>query len=115
MNISKLIFRMLLGRRLPITTGTLQVTSVRQPVLIRRDDYGIPYIEAEEDQDAWYGLGFCHGQDRAFQLEGLLRVLRGTLAEVVGPAALPVDRLSRRIGFCYAAEQQLEALDNAFR
>ena len=115
MNVSKSIFRLLLGRRLPITTGTLGVSGVNQPLLIRRDRYGIPYIEAQGDEDAWYGLGFCHGQDRAFQIEGLLRVVRGTLAELVGPAALPVDRLSRRIGFCHAAEQQLEALNDEVR
>ena len=111
MNIPKLIFRLLLGRRLPITAGTLEVPGIEQPVLIRRDRYSIPYIEAQGDEDAWYGLGFCHGQDRAFQLEGLLRVVRGTMAELVGPAVLPVDRLSRRIGFRRTAEQQLEILD----
>lgn len=111
MNVPKLLFRLLLGRRLPITTGTLNVSGIIQPVLIRRDRYGIPYIEAQGDQDAWYGLGFCHGQDRAFQLEGLVRVVHGTLAELVGPLALPLDRLSRRIGFRPASEQQLETLD----
>ncbi|UCH10867.1 MAG: penicillin acylase family protein [Fidelibacterota bacterium] len=115
MNVPKFIFRLLLGRRLPLTTGTLEVSGINQPVLIRRDGYGISYIEAKGDEDAWYGLGFCHGQDRAFQLEGLVRVVRGTLAELVGPAALPVDRLSRRIGFCHAAEQQSEALDDGIR
>jgi len=93
----------------------LEVRSITRPILIRRDGYGIPYIEAEGDEDAWYGLGFCQGQDRAFQIETLLRVVRGTLAELVGPKALPVDRLSRRIGFRHAAEQQLEALDDETR
>ncbi|MFH1122626.1 MAG: penicillin acylase family protein [Pseudomonadota bacterium] len=111
MNLAKSIFRLLLGRRLPITTGTLEVSGIDQTVVIRRDRYGIPYIEAQGDNDAWYGLGFCHGQDRAFQIEGLLRVVRGTLAELVGPGGLPVDRLSRRIGFHRAAEQQWETLD----
>ena len=112
MNIPRLLFRLLLGRRLPITSGTLEVPSITGSVLIRRDRHGIPYVEAEGDEDAWYGLGFCQGQDRAFQLEGLLRIERGTLAELVGVEALPVDRLSRRIGFRHAAERQLEALDN---
>lgn len=115
MNVPKLIFRLLLGRRLPITTGKLVVSGIDQPVLIRRDRYGIPYIEAEGDEDAWYGLGFCQGQDRAFQLEGLVRVVRGTLAELIGPEVLPLDRLSRRIGFRRAAERQLEALDEEIR
>jgi penicillin amidase len=115
MNVFKSIFRLLLGRRFPTVAGTLKVSGVSRPVLIRRDGYGIAYIEAEGDNDAWYGLGFCHGQDRAFQLEGLLRVVHGALAELVGPAALPVDRLSRRIGFLRTAEQQLKVLDDESR
>jgi len=115
MNLSKLVFRLLLGRRLPITTGTLRVSGITKPVLIRRDGYGIPYIEAETDWDAWYGLGFCHGQDRAFQIEGYLRVVRGTLAELMGPIAVPIDRLSRRTGFSQASEEQMVTLDNDAR
>jgi acyl-homoserine lactone acylase PvdQ len=75
MNLVKSIFRLLLGRRLPILDGTVEVTGIHQQVTIRRDAYGVPYIEAQNDEDAWYGLGFCHGQDRAFQLEGLVRVV----------------------------------------
>jgi penicillin amidase len=115
MNVPKLLFRLLLGRRLPITAGTLEVSGIDQAVLIRRDQHGVAYIEAQGDQDAWYGLGFCHGQDRAFQLEGLVRVVRGTLAELVGPGGLAVDRLSRRIGFHSASEQQLQLLDDETR
>ena len=111
MNPHRLLFKLLLGRRLPTTSGTLEVPGVRRAVLIRRDGYGIPYIEAEDDEDAWYGLGFCQGQDRAFKLETLLRVARGTLAELVGRRAVDVDRLSRRIGFLHAARLQIEVLD----
>ena len=115
MNLPRLLFRLLLGQRLPITDGTLRVAGVRGEVLVRRDGYGIPYIEAQHEQDAWYGLGFCHGQDRAFQIEGISRVVRGTLAELVGPAGLPVDRLSRRIGLAFEAERQLEVLEEDTR
>ncbi len=110
MNIPKLLFRLLLGRRLPTTSGTIEVPGVDRPVVVRRDGYGIPYVEAETENDAWYGLGFCQGQDRAFQLEGLVRVTRGTLSELIGARGLPIDRLSRRIGFLNSAERQLEAL-----
>ena len=95
--------------------GTLTVHGLCHPVLIRRDAYGVPYIEAHCDEDAWFGLGFCHGQDRAFQLEGLLRVVRGTLSEMTGPSGLAVDRLSRRIGFYRAAQEQWSALDDEVR
>jgi penicillin amidase len=114
-NLTKLAFRLLLGRRLPTVDGTLTVDGCRQAVRIRRDRYGVPYIEAQTDEDACYGLGFCEGQDRAFQLETLLRVVRGTLAELFGPDLLPVDRFSRRIGFHRAAAAQLPALDEDVR
>ncbi len=115
MNLSRFLFRLLMGRCLPITSGALEVPGVTERVVIRRDRYGIPHIEATNEADAWYALGFCQGQDRTFQLEGLLRVVRGTLSELVGPAGLPVDRLSRRIGFYRTAQEQLDHLDDEVR
>ncbi len=111
MNIPLWLFRIALGRRLPTVSGEIEVAGAGSAVTIRRDDYGIPYIEAGSDEDAWYGVGFCQGQDRAFQLEMLLRVARGTVSEVAGPAGLGVDRLARRIGFAEGAERQTRLLD----
>jgi len=112
MNLTKTIFRLLLGRRLPTTSGTLNGSGIRDEVIIRRDSYGIPHIEAQNEQDAWYGLGFCQGQDRSFQIETLVRAVHGTLTELVGPRALDMDRLSRRIGYHYYARKQLPELDD---
>jgi penicillin amidase len=98
--------RLLLGRRLPRTHGRCTVAGLHAPLRIHRDRWGIPHIEAQSDVDACFGMGFCHGQDRTFQLEILLRVVRGTLAELVGPGAVAVDRLSRRIGFRHSSMQQ---------
>ena len=110
MNLARLIFGLGLGRRLPITAGRLTVEGLKAPIQIDRDGWGVPSITAAGDDDAWFGLGFCQGQDRAFQLEGMLRVIRGTLSELIGPDGLPVDRFSRRIGFRRAARAQLGVL-----
>jgi penicillin amidase len=109
-NLVRLAFRLLLGRRLPLTRGSLTVPGLAGPVRIHRDRWGIPMIDADDPADGAFALGFCQGQDRAFQLELLLRVARGTVSELVGPLGLPVDRLSRRIGFHRAARQQLPLL-----
>lgn len=111
MSLARFLFRLLLGRRLPRTEGALAVPGPHGALQIQRDRWGIPYIAAGDDHDAHFGVGFCHGQDRAFQLEVLLRVVRGTVAELVGPGALPVDRISRRIGFHHASIQQEKVLD----
>ena len=100
----------MLGRRLPMTAGRLETPGARGEVVIRRDRWGIPYVEAGSVEDGWYGLGFCHGQDRGIQLEGLLRLVRGTLAQAGGPALVPMDRLSRRIGFRRSGAAQFSAL-----
>jgi penicillin G amidase len=89
----------MLGSRLPTTSGELGVPGLAAETTIRRDKWGIPHIEANNETDAWYGLGFCHGQDRTFQLETFLRVIRGTLAALVGKDGIAIDRVSRRIGF----------------
>jgi penicillin amidase len=108
-NLTRLLLR-LLGRRLPRTSGRLTVVGIGGPVRIHRDRWGIPYIEAQSVEDACFGIGFCQGQDRTFQLEILLRVARGTLAEVVGPTGLPIDRLARRIGFRESSLRQWPVL-----
>jgi penicillin amidase len=102
----RLLLRLLFGRRLPQTQGTLRVPGLQSNVRIHRDRWGIPHIEADNDLDAYFAIGFCHGQDRPFQLELFLRAVRGTLSELVGPPGLPIDRLARRIGFHRAALQQ---------
>jgi penicillin amidase len=84
-------------------------------VVIARDAWGIPHVEAGSDADAWFALGFCHGQDRAFQLEILLRAGRGTLSELLGAGALPIDRLSRTLGFHRLAHDQHPMLDTDIR
>lgn len=115
MNWSRLFLRLLLGKRLPITSGSLTVAGPSAPVHIHRDRWGVPHIEAHNEVDAAFGVGFCHGQDRTFQLEIILRVGRGLLAELVGPDALPIDRLSRRIGFYHAAKLRWPLLDDRLR
>jgi penicillin G amidase len=100
-----------LGRRLPRTRGEIRVDGLRGDVDVARDRWGIPHIDADVDTDAWFGLGFCHAQDRAFQLELLARAGRGLLAELLGAAALPIDRLSRTLGFRRLASAQVDRLD----
>lgn len=100
-----------LGRRLPRTRGELRVAGLNDEVVVHRDRWGIPHVDAAGDADAWFALGFCHGQDRAFQLELLARAGRGMLAELLGAAALPIDRLSRTLGFRRVALAQVGRLD----
>ena len=105
------LFGAVLGRRPPRYDGTIRVPGIGKEVVIHRDRWGIPYIEASDEAHAWFGQGFCQGQDRGFQLEFMRRVGRGTLSEVIGPRGLPLDRLARRIGFQVSSEKQYDLID----
>ncbi|KAA0235394.1 MAG: Penicillin acylase 2 proenzyme [Acidimicrobiales bacterium] len=94
------------GRRLPNTEGSLETAGIDGTVVIGRDGYGVPHVEAATDADAWFGAAFAQAQDRSFQLELFLRLTRGTLAELIGSQGVPMDRLMRRIGLRRAAEAQ---------
>ncbi len=115
MTFPQFLLRLALGARRPVISGEHRLAGLRANLTIRRDKHGVPTIEAENDPDAFFGLGFVQGQDRGFQLEMLLRVVRGTLAELVGKDALPVDRIARRIGFRRAANAQLTIVDPDIR
>ena len=115
MNISRFFLRVLFGRRLARTSGSVVLPGLTAALRVDRDEWGIPHIDAQNDHDAWFGLGFCVGQDRTFQLESILRVTRGTLSELVGSKGLAVDRLMRRVGLRRSAEQQYRVLSEEAR
>ena len=109
-NFAQLAFGTMLGRRLTSYEGRHRV-ACRRNVQVRRDGHGVAYVDAQDEADAWFGLGFCHGQDRAGQLEVTWRLTRGLLSEVLGPGGLPIDRAVRLIGVHRAAKAQMETLD----
>ncbi len=63
---------------------------------IVRDAYGVPSITADNEQDAWWGVGYAIAQDRLFQLELFRRATSGHLAEIQGSTYLDDDLIARR-------------------
>ncbi|MBU6438107.1 MAG: penicillin acylase family protein, partial [Betaproteobacteria bacterium] len=98
----------------PRTSGTLGVDArvLSAPLKIDRSPDGIPTVHAGSLDDAWFAIGYVHGQDRLWQLEMNRRIERGQLAEVLGPAALDTDRFLRTLGVARAAAQQYARLDS---
>ncbi len=82
-------------RPLPQTSGTLQAP-VAAPARIVRDERNIPHIEAASWSDAVFLQGFVTAQDRFWQMDALRRLASGTLAEIIGASALPLDLEARR-------------------
>ena len=58
--------------------GRVVVTGLAGEVRIARDTDGVPLIAAGGDEDAAFGLGFAHAQDRLFQMDVNRRTPSGT-------------------------------------
>jgi penicillin amidase len=95
---------------LPRLDGELALPGLQQPVRIVRDAHAVPHVEARTVADAYLALGFLHGQDRLWQMEVHRRIGQGRLAEVLGAAALPVDRFMRTLGLARRAEAAMATL-----
>ncbi|HEX3139385.1 MAG TPA: penicillin acylase family protein, partial [Rhizobacter sp.] len=95
-------------RVLPTTQGTLTLQGPKAELRIERDAYGIPTIKAASREDAMFGLGYVHAQDRLWQLETHKRIGAGRLAEAFGESALETDKFLRALGVRRIAAEQYE-------
>lgn len=92
-------------QKLPQRDGELQLSGLSAPVTVRYDEWGVPHIDARNEDDLYRALGYLHAQDRLFQMEMLRRLARGELAEVLGPKLVDTDRLFRALGIRQRADE----------
>jgi len=82
---------------------------------IARDSRGIPHITGFTEWDAHFLTGYAQAQDRLFQMDFYRREASGTLAELLGPAALSSDVQLRAIGLRRTASSSMNILSNEGR
>ena len=102
-------------RPLPRVKGSLRLNGLEQAVEIGRDRWGVPHIRAKTRHDLWFAEGFCHGQDRLWQLDLYRRIGSGRLAEIAGRPGLQTDRFMRTLGLRRAAEREVAELQPELR
>ncbi|MBX7146023.1 MAG: penicillin acylase family protein [Alphaproteobacteria bacterium] len=79
-----------------------------QPVTIYWDKYMIPFISAQNDQDAAMALGLVHAHLRLGQMEIAKRLAYGRISEMAGPFTTNIDSGLRALGFARAAQDILK-------
>ncbi|HEY2852958.1 MAG TPA: penicillin acylase family protein [Gemmatimonadaceae bacterium] len=92
--------------RLATVEGRVRLTGLDSAVEVRRDQWGVPHIYARTAHDVFFAQGYVAAQDRLFQMEIWRRAGEGRLAEVLGPAYVSRDRLSRL--FKYRGDMRAE-------
>ena len=92
------IFYNMLTASLPQYEGEITAHGISDKVEVYRDSLGVPYILANNEDDAAFALGYLHAQERMFQMDLIRRAGAGKLSEILGPKALIFDKLFRTVG-----------------
>jgi len=83
--------------------GEQIVSGLTQKVTVKRDNMGIPVIEAANLDDLIFAMGYVSGHDRFTQMEGFRLVGKGRLSELLGKATLEMDIYIRSLNLDRAA------------
>ncbi|MFQ5399817.1 MAG: penicillin acylase family protein [Anaerolineae bacterium] len=86
-------------RPYPDTDGTVTLSGLQDQVEIVRDEYGIPHIYAQNQEDLFFAQGYVHAQDRFWQMEFWRHIGQGRISEITGEAALNSDKFIRTMGW----------------
>src|ERR1700675_4941633 len=62
---------------------TMTMAALHGRITVRRDERGIPYLEATNDLDLYFAQGYVTANDRLWQMDLMRRTARGELAEVL--------------------------------
>ncbi|WP_421788925.1 penicillin acylase family protein [Hyphobacterium sp.] len=102
----------------PRTEGSVQVAGLSAEAHIVRDEFGVPHIFGETDEDIYFAIGYAHAQDRFFQMDMMRRYVHGELAALLGhlnPATRYADARSRNRGYHLVAHAAVENADPEMR
>src|SRR6266516_4315346 len=92
-----------------------RLAGLREPAKVTVDDEGISHVRASNEHDLYIMQGWVHARDRLFQMDYNRRLASGTLAEVLGTAALPSDVQLRTLGLRRAAQRSYDAASPRLR
>ncbi|MET7715212.1 penicillin acylase family protein [Streptomyces sp. NPDC005407] len=92
----------------PQTTGTLKLDGLRAQVEVKRDNYGIPQIYADSDEDLFRAQGFVQAQDRFWEMDVRRHMTAGRLSEMFGSGQVETDAFLRTLGWRRVAQQEYD-------
>ncbi|MBC7553008.1 MAG: penicillin acylase family protein, partial [Taibaiella sp.] len=89
----------------------LTLPQMQHPATVWLDERLVPHVHAASDHDIYFLEGYIHASFRLWQMDMETRAAAGRISEVVGRKALGYDRLQRRKGMVFAAENSLTAME----
>lgn len=93
-----ILFNQLSNKSFYPESGSIKVKGIYENTNIYRDEFGVTHIEANNENDLYFALGYTHSQDRLWQMDLYRRIAEGKMSEIFGKDALQYDKLFRTIG-----------------
>ena len=94
----------------PVSSARLRLPGLTAAATVSFNAQGLASISAGSTHDMFLALGYLHASERLFQMEMLRRAGQGRVAEVIGEDGLPIDKVTRTLGFYREAEPSFTAL-----
>ncbi len=105
-----LIFYHALKSSLPEYNGKASFEKIKNTITIYRDSMAVPYISAQSDEDAAFGLGYVHAQERLFTMDIARRAGEGRLSEIFGSQTIPFDEMFLTVGIKRTVKENMKSL-----
>ncbi|WP_291782103.1 penicillin acylase family protein, partial [Cecembia sp.] len=86
----------------------IKLKNLKDEVQVVYDEHLIPHIFAQNVEDLFRVQGYITAQHRLWQMEFQTLAAAGRVSEIVGPVAIELDRMTRRKGLAFSAEQAVE-------
>jgi penicillin G amidase len=94
----------------PRYSGNIELPGLTAPVEVRTDDYGVPYLFAENEHDLFLAQGYVTARERMFQMDMTRLAGRGELSSLFGEATLETDKYLKTLGFYRTARAEYAAM-----
>ncbi len=90
--------------------GRKKIKGIKNTVTIKRDNLGVPFIEAENMDDLAFTIGYVNAADRLNQMIGFKLISQGRLSEMIGPGGLEIDMFMRALNLNKTSGLLLKAM-----
>ena len=107
---SILFIALLTFKSIPNYNRVVTSSFVEKDVKIIRNDYAIPNIIGQSNEDTFYALGYVHAQDRLWQMILLRKTAKGKLSEIFGEDYLETDKFIRTLDIYNNSQKSFNSL-----
>jgi penicillin amidase len=103
--------RYIATRAIPDYNQNVNLRNMKAPVTVYRDEFAIPHVYAQNEEDLYRAVGYVMAQDRLWQMDLVRRATTGRLAEIFGEDLFETDLLMRSLRMTEKSQRILEKTD----